>query len=73
MDKKINPVYWDRQLQRAKARTVALRTLLKAVTEAGGAAKQFSVIELEEMTALELVEILGQNGIRFVFDPHCRD
>ncbi|MFW9930652.1 MAG: hypothetical protein ACFFD1_14785 [Candidatus Thorarchaeota archaeon] len=50
------------------SRTFCLRSLLQAVVKAGGCAQCFSVKALKKMSALELIEAIGPNDIRFLLD-----
>lgn len=45
-----------------------LGSLLKSVYEAGGTCTGFTPKKLSQMCALELIETIGPNNIRFVYD-----
>lgn len=51
-----------------KSRTKCLRSLLQSVSKAGGYVLCFRPHMLEKMSAMELIECIGNNNIRFIFD-----
>ncbi|MGD9156859.1 MAG: hypothetical protein PVG39_00495 [Desulfobacteraceae bacterium] len=50
------------------SRTACLHSLLQSIHKAGGAISGFTIDRLKEMSAMELIEILGLNNIYFTFD-----
>lgn len=43
-------------------------SMLRAICKAGGAAAGFTPVNLKDMSAMELIKILGLNNISFTFD-----
>ena len=48
-------------------RAQSLGSMLFSIHKAGGAIFGFSIPRLKEMSAFELIEILGQNNIHFYY------
>lgn len=48
------------------SRTRMIQSLMQSVVTAGGSASSFSIPRLKHMSAMELIEYLAPNNIRFV-------
>ena len=48
------------------SRTRMIQSLMQSVVTAGGSASSFSIPRLKRMSAMELIEYLAPNHIRFV-------